>query len=855
MPSALLRIAGASASCPDAGRQQRLDDALAVAARERLERELGRIGLVHPRRAVAGAIAQEGEDGRPCRGLEQRGEALLGRAVDPLEILAHEDDRPLPAAPETHLTERVHRAGLDGLGAQHAQALAPLLHPEQVVEVCRPLLRVHAELRDARAHLPGDRRRAVTLPDVEAPPEDRDDGQVGDGAPVRQAVALEPGDALAAEAPPELEEQPGLPDSGLAHDAHDLSAPVGRGREAVVQELELPAAAGQRGQSAARPEAGALDPVQPVHGAVGGGWRRERHQRESTVEERRGRLRDDGPVRLGPQDETFQRLPGATLAVQLEPDVPAGVPHQELRDVDTQPDRDPRRLGPSLPLDRLADRDRRVRGPPRRVLDGLEAEGGHDAARAEVFHPAAEASRLLDEGFDQTARVQAAVVGRRAVDHRAEQCHAAGLPADGRRRRVRDHRRPRRRRGRRLGRALRPRAGSGSARPEPVLGDAIAQRVARDPEPPGGARHVPERLVERLEELRPLDCAQRGVEGAARGGRVDPLLAEGGRGGDVQHRRRHHRGVDEEGHPLHRVGELPDVPRPRMLDERRARVRREALGCQTIFGAGRAQEVLREQDHVRAPLAERRQPQRHDGEPVIEILAEAPGVHRGRQILVARGDDPDVDGLGAGGAEPAHGAVLQDLQELGLEAVGQERHLVEEERAAVGRLEQPGLRLARVRECPALEAEQLGLEQGLGEGGAVDGDERLLRAGPLLVEHACEQTLAHPGLPLDEQRRQPPPIGGVLEQPSGTLPERDDAGRVAEERGKRAHRCRHLTPVRSAGAPPRHSTLPHPNWGFPHRAHPDRRPHSHRNLLFFRRSSLVASPLPSLLGASKEPRK
>ena len=56
-----------------------------------------------------------------------------------------------------------------------------------------------------------------------------------------------------------------------------------------------------------------------------------------------------------------------------------------------------------------------------------------------------------------------------------------------------------------------------------------------------------------------------------------------------------------------------------------------------------------------------------------------------------------------------------------------ERHLadlVEEERAAVGQLER-ALRVARrAGERAALVAEQLALEQRLGEGGAVDGDER-----------------------------------------------------------------------------------------------------------------------------------
>ena len=120
-------------------------------------------------------------------------------------------------------------------------------------------------------------------------------------------------------------------------------------------------------------------------------------------------------------------------------------------------------------LDRLADRHRRVRGPPRRVLDGLEAEGGHDAVGAEVFHPAAEAPRLLDEGLDQAARIQAPVVGRRAVDHRAEKRHAAGLPADGRRRRI-------------------PTLGAGRGGAAGAASRARAPAPARAREPPGRSR-------------------------------------------------------------------------------------------------------------------------------------------------------------------------------------------------------------------------------------------------------------------------------------------------------------------------------------------------------------------------------
>jgi hypothetical protein len=50
--------------------------------------------------------------------------------------------------------------------------------------------------------------------------------------------------------------------------------------------------------------------------------------------------------------------------------------------------------------------------------------------------------------------------------------------------------------------------------------------------------------------------------------------------------------------------------------------------------------------------------------------------------------------------ETADLAVLDGLEELALDPFGQEAHLVEEERPVLRRLEQPGLRLARIRERP-----------------------------------------------------------------------------------------------------------------------------------------------------------
>src|SRR4030095_3019619 len=77
-----------------------------------------------------------------------------------------------------------------------------------------------------------------------------------------------------------------------------------------------------------------------------------------------------------------------------------------------------------------------------------------------------------------------------------------------------------------------------------------------------------------------------------------------------------------------------------------------------------------------------------------------------------------------GGAETPHHATLDGLEELALEPFGKEPDLVQEQRAGMGDLEEAGLRLAGIGEGAPLESKQLRLEQRLGDGRAVDVDER-----------------------------------------------------------------------------------------------------------------------------------
>ena len=75
-------------------------------------------------------------------------------------------------------------------------------------------------------------------------------------------------------------------------------------------------------------------------------------------------------------------------------------------------------------------------------------------------------------------------------------------------------------------------------------------------------------------------------------------------------------------------------------------------------------------------------------------------------------------------ADPLELALLQDAEDLGLGGQRQLADLVEEDRTAVGALEPARLLPVRAGEGAPLVAEELALDQALGQGPAVDPDER-----------------------------------------------------------------------------------------------------------------------------------
>ena len=198
------------------------------------------------------------------------------------------------------------------------------------------------------------------------------------------------------------------------------------------------------------------------------------------------------------------------------------------------------------------------------------------------------------------------------------------------------------------------------------------------------------------------------------------------------------------------VAQLADIARPLEPAERLQRtVRHPRLGPVVLAGEP-AEEVAGERLDVLGPLAQRRHPQGEAGEPLEQVVAKLVGGDERGHVAVGGGDHAHVELFRAGVAEPGDLPVFQEAEQLGLEGEGHVRHLVEEERAARGQLELARFVRGLVKGAPA-RAEQLALEQGLRDGGAVERDVGPLAAGKG-VQGRSDQLLAAACLAADEHR-------------------------------------------------------------------------------------------------------
>ena len=179
---------------------------------------------------------------------------------------------------------------------------------------------------------------------------------------------------------------------------------------------------------------------------------------------------------------------------------------------------------------------------------------------------------------------------------------------------------------------------------------------------------------------------------------------------DLGSRRQHHHGLDQ-------VPELADVAGPGSLDQPLHRLGRDAAEGAVVRPGQLADEPADQQRDVLPPLAQRREVDVEHVEPVVQVVPERRPGRPPRERPVGGGDDAHVhlDRLGA--ADPEEGPALQHAQQLGLRGRRDLADLVEEDGAGVGQLEPAQPPLGGAGEGALLVAEQLALEQGLGQRG------------------------------------------------------------------------------------------------------------------------------------------
>ena len=189
------------------------------------------------------------------------------------------------------------------------------------------------------------------------------------------------------------------------------------------------------------------------------------------------------------------------------------------------------------------------------------------------------------------------------------------------------------------------------------------------------------------------------------------------------------------------------------MHEHLHRLRRDAAHGLLLLAADLADEMLDEQRDVIDALAQRRQQDGDDVEPIVEVVAELPFLHHLLEVAVRRGDDAHIDMHRLLAAYAVELLLLEHAQQLDLHVLVHLRDLIEEDRAVVRELELAELALHSPRERPLLVAEELGLQEGGRDRTAVHADEGAAATGARVVDALRDDLLARAALPADQHRR------------------------------------------------------------------------------------------------------
>src|SRR5215831_14044909 len=134
-------------------------------------------------------------------------------------------------------------------------------------------------------------------------------------------------------------------------------------------------------------------------------------------------------------------------------------------------------------------------------------------------------------------------------------------------------------------------------------------------------------------------------------------------------------------------------------------------------------EVLHQQRNIFGSLAQRRNRNGKDVQPVEEILAEGSRCHSRRQVTIGCRDQTNINLDGMIAPHALKFPLLQYSQERDLRLYRKITDFIQEQRAPVCGFKPPGPPLQCAGERPLLMSEKLGSDQRLRNRGTVDADE------------------------------------------------------------------------------------------------------------------------------------
>ncbi len=196
---------------------------------------------------------------------------------------------------------------------------------------------------------------------------------------------------------------------------------------------------------------------------------------------------------------------------------------------------------------------------------------------------------------------------------------------------------------------------------------------------------------------------------------------------------------------LHAVLQLAHVAGPLAVEEHL-----QGLGAHLhaalVLPVEAGEEEIHQEGDVLAPLPQGRQEDGHHVDAEVEVGAELVLLHHLFQVAVGGGDEAHVHLVGPGAPHPLELLLLQHPQQLGLEGGRDVADLIQEQGAPVGQLEAPLALVGGAGEGALLVTEELGLQQGLGQGGTVELDEGAVPAAAQVVDGPGDDLLAGAGL-------------------------------------------------------------------------------------------------------------